>query len=152
MKVAIVISSNGLISRELLNVAEYTIGCIGNALSIGFHPDESLEALFVRYKTALQELDVRNGILFLVESGSSCHQFVASCLAREYPGSHIVTGVNLPMLLSLFVSEINETNSMLLASRALEYGKEAISIVQERKMEQLAEACEAKNTTVEFVV
>nr|WP_241391583.1 PTS N-acetylgalactosamine transporter subunit IIA [Yersinia frederiksenii]ULG19899.1 hypothetical protein 49p1_00198 [Yersinia frederiksenii] len=140
MKVAIIAASNGLISKELLNISEYTIGCVSNVASIGFHPGESLEELFVRYKTTLLKLDTRNGVIFLVESGSSCHRFVASCFAREYCDCQIVTGVNLPMLLSLFVSESNETNPQLLAFRAKEYGKEAISVVHEQEVEQLIDA------------
>lgn len=132
MKIAIVIASNGLIAKEILNVAEYTTGRVSNVSSIAFLPGENLEGLFERYRATLLKLDIQHGILFLIDSRSSCHQFVAGCFAHEHRGSQVVTGVNLPMLQSLFVSESNETNPLRLASKACEYGQEAICAVANR--------------------
>lgn len=129
MKVAIVVASNGLIAKELLQVAYYTVGPVCNVSSISFFEGDSVEVLLERYKATLENLDVQHGILFLIESKSSAHEYAANYFSLQYPTSKIVTGINLPMLLSLFISENNETNPLILATRAQEYGKEAVCIL-----------------------
>lgn len=129
MKVAIVVASNGLIAKELLQVAYHTVGSISNVSSISFFEGDSIEVLLERYKTTLGHLNVEHGILFLIESKSSAHEYAACYFSLQHPTSKIVTGVNLPMLLSLFISENNETNPFILATRAQEYGKQAVCIL-----------------------
>ncbi len=129
MKVATIVASNGLIEKELLQVASYTTGSISNVSSINFVEGESVELLFERYRTTLRDLDVQHGVLFLIESKSSAHEYAASYFSLQYPVSKIVTGINLPMLLSLFISENNETNPHILASKAQKYGKQAVCVL-----------------------
>ncbi|WP_411569376.1 PTS N-acetylgalactosamine transporter subunit IIA [Serratia sp. UGAL515B_01] len=130
MRGATVVASNGLIAKELLQVAEYTVGTVSNVSSIRFSEGDCLETLFERYRTTLNNLNVQHGVLFLIESRSSAHQLVASHLALQYPGSKIVTGINLPMLVSLFTSENHETSPYILADRAQEYGRLANGLSQ----------------------
>lgn len=134
MRVATVIASNGFIANELFQVAEYTAGTVSNVSPVGFFEGESLETLFARYKAAINTLNVQHGILFLIESRSSVHQLVASHFSRLYPESKIVTGVNLPMLVSLFISESYEKRPSALADKAEEYGKLAIGVLHDREL------------------
>ncbi|ECO9393570.1 PTS N-acetylgalactosamine transporter subunit IIA [Salmonella enterica] len=130
MKIATVIASNGFISKELLLVAEDTVGHACNVSAIDFHRGESLDVLFKRYENALLRLDVRNGVLFLIEGKNSCHQYVASQFAYGHHNRQIVTGVNLQMLVSLLLSDSDETDPQFLALKAQQYGKDAINIIR----------------------
>ena len=133
MKVAVIIASNGMVSNELLKVAIYTAGNISNVSSIGFYEGESVEILIERYKKTLENLNIQHGVLFLIDSMNSTHQLVASYFSLQHPESEIVSGINLPMLLALFISEANETCPYILARKAQEYGTHAICILQNIK-------------------
>ena len=129
MKIAIVIASNGLIAKELLRVAEDTVGRVGNISAMDFHEGESLDELLERYKKTILRLDVEHGILFLIAGESSCHQLIASQISYEFNKAEIITGVNLTMLVSLMLYENDETELQLLTLKALQYGGNAIHAV-----------------------
>lgn len=140
MKIATVIASNGLVAKELLHVAEDTVGHTGNVSAIDFHYGENLEELVARYKSVLQSLDVQNGVLFLIAGEFSCHQYVAGQFVTENKNSEIVTGVNLPMLVSLLLNDEQETDIHTLANKARQYGKAGINIIDvTRKPEEMIE-------------
>ncbi|EBD8562001.1 PTS N-acetylgalactosamine transporter subunit IIA [Salmonella enterica] len=135
MKIAIVVASNGLVAKELLHVAEDTVGHVGNISAIDFHNGESLDELLGCYKAAILRLNAQHGILFLIAGENSCHQFIASQFLREYNNSQIIIGVNLTMLVSLMLYENNETDIQLLTLKAQQYGKNAIHAVNVKTYE-----------------
>lgn len=141
MKIATVIASNGLVAKELLHVAEETVGHTDNVSAIDFHYGESLEELVARYKSVLQNLGVQNGVLFLIAGEFSCHQYVAGQFVTENKKSAIVTGVNLPMLVSLLLNDEQETDIHALADKARQYGKIGINSIEiTRKPEEIKSA------------
>lgn len=133
MKIAIVIASNGLLASELVKVAERTVGQVENVRAIGFHDSESIEELVNRYRQASKELNTTNGIAFFINDRLSCHHYVASQLVHELQNGCVITGVNLPMLISLLLYESDETEIASFASKAKLYGIASI---------QLSEKCD----------
>lgn len=135
MKIAIVIASNGLLACELLQMAERAVGQVENVRTIQFQEGESIEELVYRYRQANKELDTTHGTAFLIDARLSCHQYVASQLVHEHKNGCVITGINLPMLISLFLYEINETDITSFASKAKLYGIAGIHLIENHDIE-----------------
>lgn len=73
MSVAIIISTHGVAAKQLLMTAEMLIGEQQNVAYIDFVPGENADILIEKYNQKLNELDVSQGVLFLVDMWEAVH-------------------------------------------------------------------------------
>jgi len=73
-------------------------------------------------------------VFFLISRECSCHFYVAGQFVIENKNSAIVTGVNLPMLVSLLLTDKQETDPHILAKKAQQYGKAGIYSVDKNNL------------------
>ncbi|WP_294394751.1 mannose/fructose/sorbose PTS transporter subunit IIA [uncultured Clostridium sp.] len=102
--IALVIGSHGMFSEELLKSSEMVFGSQSNVATVTFKLGEGIDELLEKYNNAINKLDCKDGILFMVDLFGGSPFNAASIIAVKNPDMEIVTGVNLPMLLEVFGS------------------------------------------------
>lgn len=103
--IALLIGTHGNLAKELLRSSEMIYGSGENVAAVTFEPGESVEDLLHKYKQALQNLDTKDGILFLTDLFGGSPYNVASSFAIQDENIGIVAGVNLPMILEIIGSQ-----------------------------------------------
>lgn len=96
---AIIVGTHGRFSEELVRSAEMIVGKGRNLAAVTLEPGDSSEVLMEKYKNVLNQLDVKDGVLFLVDLYGGSPFNAASRIAIEHQNMDVITGVNLPMLL-----------------------------------------------------
>ena len=123
--IALIISTHGNFSEELVKSAEMIFGSQANVGVVTFKPGEGTDNLLDKYNKLINELDCTDGVLFMVDLFGGSPFNAASILALKNDSMEIVTGVNLPMLLEVFGSKDFSSLSELLTI-AQSAGKESI--------------------------
>ena len=100
--VAIIIATHGKFSKEILKSSEMIFGEQKNICAIDFNPGESPDDLVIKYNNAIKELDIQDGLLFLVDLFGGSPFNSANRVAAENINMEIITGINLPMLLEIY--------------------------------------------------
>lgn len=123
--IALIISTHGKFSEELVKSSEMIFGSQSNVGVVTFKPGEGTDNLVDKYNNLINELDCKDGILFMVDLFGGSPFNAASILALKNDNMEIVSGVNLPMLLEVFGSRDFSSLSELVEI-AQNAGKDAI--------------------------
>lgn len=107
--VSIVIATHGGMAKELLRTAEMIVGNQENIAVIDFEPEDGNSKLKDKYTKAIENLNLEEGLIFLVDLFGGSPFNVASQIAVEGNKMDVVTGVNVPMLLEVLVSRLTGT-------------------------------------------
>jgi mannose/fructose/sorbose-specific phosphotransferase system IIA component len=124
--IGIVVVGHGNLPDELLNTASLFCGNSDKVIAVSFDPNQSCEELYYNLKEAVSRLASEQGILILtdIEGGTPSNQ--ALRLAMELGNIEAVSGINLPMLLSVLL-ERDSSSLMELRNQAIKMG--VVSIV-----------------------
>jgi PTS system mannose-specific IIA component/PTS system mannose-specific IIB component len=123
--IALIISTHGKFSEELVKSSEMIFGSQTNVGVVTFKPGEGTDNLVDKYNNLINELDCKDGVLFMVDLFGGSPFNAASILALKNDNMEIITGVNLPMLLEVFGSRDFSSLSELVEI-AQNAGKDAI--------------------------
>lgn len=122
---AVIVGTHGNFAIELIRTCEMICGTLSNVKAVTLLPGEGAEDLARKYETALSELDIEDGVLFLNDlfGGSPYNAACRIAAGREKYG--VVTGVNLSMLIEMFgyqqaYSEVDIIGAM---EKAVDAGK-----------------------------
>lgn len=120
METGVIIATHGFSSVELLKSAEMIVGIQKNVETITFEEGQGLEELNNSYQESLKKLSRCQSILILVDilGGSP---FNVGAL-QKHP---LIAGVNIPMLLELFMKRDTVSLDQLVKDTILA-GKESI--------------------------
>ncbi|MDT9587102.1 MAG: PTS mannose transporter subunit IIAB [Candidatus Arsenophonus melophagi] len=124
MSVAIIISTHGFVAKQLLITAEMLIGEQKNVAYIDFAINENTDLLIEKYNQKLNELDISQGVLFLVDmwGGSPFNAASRIIESKDKDKYNIITGVNIPMLVATLLSRNDNLVFHELVSTAIETG------------------------------
>lgn len=130
MEKMILLGTHGRFGEELIKSAELILGEMKNVRSFSLLPGMALEDYVPSVKETLQGLP--KGALCLVDlfGGTPCNAFCA--LSREY-GNVVVTGLNLAMLMEVYMNMdqlSNQELAELAVSTLKESGKNATKILE----------------------
>ena len=135
--VGIIVVSHGGYGSEILRTAEFILGHQSDCCSISVDAAHDVPESVRRLNDAAMRLDKGAGVLILTDMFGGTPTNIALSLL----GTHkveVVTGVNLPMLLKVFLER--ETSLEELSSIASKAGKEGIveagSILSEKAREK----------------
>ncbi|WP_375141960.1 PTS mannose transporter subunit IIAB [Arsenophonus apicola] len=108
--------------------AEMLIGEQQNVVYIDFVPSENADTLIEKYNQKLNELDVSQGVLFLVDmwGGSPFNAASRIIESKDKDKYDIVTGVNVPMLVATLLSRDDDPTFSELVTTAIETGRSEI--------------------------
>lgn len=100
--IALIIATHGEFSREIVKSAEMIFGKQENVSFVTFTTGEGPEDLRKKYHHALQNLDLTEGILFMVDLFGGSPYNAAALIAAENEQMDVIAGVNLPMVIEGF--------------------------------------------------
>lgn len=127
---AIIIGTHGKFSQEILRSSEMIFGEQENVSAVTFEPGEGPDDLVKKYKKELEQLDLKEGVLFLVDLFGGSPFNAASRIVSENENMDIVTGINLPMLLEVYGVR-DSSNFQELVDTAKNAAKEGIKSLKE---------------------
>lgn len=128
MSVGIVLVTHGDTGRSLVAEAEFVLGALGEEIhAVPFNHSEEQDRAVNAVQEALERADGGDGVLVLADlmGSSPCNR--VSGLLEEYDAV-MVTGVNLPMLLT--VLNYRDRPLGMLARKAVESGRRGVMIFQ----------------------
>ncbi|MBU3114638.1 PTS sugar transporter subunit IIA [Clostridium lacusfryxellense] len=123
--IAIILGTHGKFSGELLKSSEMIFGKQENIGYVTLEVGESADDLVKKYENVIKKLDIKEGLLFMVDLFGGSPFNAASRIAITSDNIDIVTGVNLPMLLEVSISrESSNLNNII--KTAIDSGRDAI--------------------------
>lgn len=123
MNIAIIISTHGKSSKEILKTTEMILGPQDNVITIDFLPNENTEILFKKYNDGISKLNINEGILFLVDIWGGSPFNAAIQFTKNKKKCEIVTGVNIPMLIEIFMAKEDNISLNELTNIAIKNGR-----------------------------
>jgi len=126
MNTALIIATHGDAAAPLLNTAQMIVGPQTNVCAVSFFPGENVNNLISKFEAQLPELILEDGVLFLVDMYAGSPFNAASLLAINKTNWDVVTGVNIPMLVNLFMERDEITDYNHLVETAIAMAKEGV--------------------------
>ena len=103
MNTAIIVATHGAAAGPLINTTQMIVGQQENIATIDFLPGENVDTLVTKFENVLQTLDQRDGVIFLVDIYAGSPFNAASLLSMKKDNWEVITGVNVPMLINVFL-------------------------------------------------
>lgn len=135
MTIAIIIGTHGWAAEQLLKTAEMLLGEQDNVGWIDFVPGENAETLIEKYKGQIANLDVSQGVLFLVDTWGGSPFNAASRLVVDKDNHEVVAGVNIPMLVEVLMARDDNPGFDELVATAVETGREGVRALKAKAPE-----------------
>lgn len=130
MTIAIIIGTHGWAAEQLLKTAEMLLGEQDNVGWIDFVPGENAETLIEKYQARIRDLDVSQGVLFLVDTWGGSPFNAASRLVVDKEHHEVVAGVNIPMLVEVLMARDDNPSFDELVALAVETGREGVKALK----------------------
>ena len=146
MTIAVVITTHGHAAKALLATAEMIIGAQDNVRCVDFVPGENGEVLAGKIRAAAAELDTSGGLLLLVDLWGGTPFNASSGIAHDDANTEVVTGVNVPMLVSVLMEREDITSLPELAALALREGADGVKALKTQAAAKAAPAAVTSDT------
>lgn len=130
MTIAVVITTHGHAAKALLATAEMIIGEQDNVRCVDFVLGENGEVLAGKIRAAAAELDTSSGLLLLVDLWGGTPFNASSNIAHDDANTEVVTGVNVPMLVSTLMEREDVSDLRELAALALREGADGVKALK----------------------
>lgn len=140
MTIAVVITTHGHAAKALLATAEMIIGEQDNVRCVDFVPGENGEVLAGKIRAAAAELDTSAGLLLLVDLWGGTPFNASSGIAHDDANTEVVTGVNVPMLVSVLMEREDITALPELTALAQREGADGVKSLKTQAAAKAASA------------
>lgn len=130
MTIAIILSTHGSASEQLLKTTEMIVGTQKNIAWINLLPGENTETLIKKYLKCLSTLNINSGVLFLVDTWGGSPFNAANHIVLNKENYDIITGINIPMLIELCMAREDTHSFQELIKIILKCGQESIKSVK----------------------
>lgn len=137
--IGLIVCTHGKFAEEVVRSSEMMFGKQDNLQYVNFELGESTDGLVEKYQAAIGNLDGKEGILFLVDLFGGSPYNAASRIVATEPNMDIVTGVSLPMLLSVYEARFATVSVAEAVDCALQSGSSAIKSFQKSLTEIIVE-------------
>jgi mannose PTS system EIIA component len=124
--IGILIVSHCNLGRELLNAAEFIVGKIDGTDTMAITETTGTERLIKAIEEKVKALDTGDGVIILTDMFGGTPSNLSLSFLKE-GRIEVLTGVNLPMMISIIQNRSSQKLSGL-AEKALEAAKSGISL------------------------
>ncbi len=122
--IGVVIVTHGYLGVALLNAAELIVGKQEHVKAVAFESGQAVADLQGRITQASKEVDNGQGTLILVDIVGGSPYNASALIAVEQGNREVITGVNLPMLISIL--PVRNLNLASAAQMAVSGGRDGI--------------------------
>lgn len=98
----IILASHGNFALEMLRSAEMIMGELDGISVFGLYPGDSVDELRERMLETAKELQEKADLLFLCDIMGGSPFNISSILTQVFPGSALVYGASLPILIEAY--------------------------------------------------
>ncbi|MDO5563936.1 MAG: PTS sugar transporter subunit IIA [Eubacteriales bacterium] len=123
--VSVLVATHGELAKELFNAMDMLTGVAEKMDYVCLKPGDNVEDFYNEAEEKINNLGYEDGILALVDIIGGSPNNTMFKLKQKY-NMRIITGVNLPMLLSLSMDRTNEDTLDELVKLIIENGKDSI--------------------------
>ncbi|MFO7459484.1 MAG: PTS sugar transporter subunit IIA [Desulfatiglandales bacterium] len=124
--IGLLIVSHCDLGKELLNAAEFIVGKIDGADAMAITETSGTEKLIRAIKAKVNAVDTGDGVMILTDMFGGTPSNLSLSFLKEGK-IEVLTGVNLPMIISIIQNRSSHKLSVL-AEKALEAAKSGISL------------------------
>lgn len=128
--IKIVVAAHGNFAKSLVDTAELIVGKQKNLYAISNEKNDSLTHLQDKIKSLLIDVIDKDGVLILTDMMGGSPNNV-SCKLFDSFNVEIISGVNLPMLLSAVFASKNTENILQLSEKVFTESQKSIINVRE---------------------
>lgn len=121
----IVIGTHGKFGEELVNSAQMIVGKMRHVACCSLYPETSFEEFMYQVNETMRKKEGFTIVLVDLYGGTPCNVFTV--LSRKYD-CHILTGLNLPMLIDVYIKLSNIDEEIIDEENIL---KETMNTLQE---------------------
>lgn len=98
----IVLASHGNFAQEMLRSAEMIMGDLDGISVFGLHPGDNVDELREKMLDTAKELHETADLLFLCDIVGGSPFNISSILTQMFPGSALIYGASLPILIEAY--------------------------------------------------
>ncbi|MDZ6245598.1 PTS mannose transporter subunit IIAB [Klebsiella pneumoniae] len=135
MQTAIIIGTHGAAAEQLLRTAEMLIGEQEVTGFIDFFPGENADDLAVKFRAIIERFPNVSSYLFLVDTWGGSPFNAASMIASPCANMDVVTGINVPMLVEVFMARDDGLELAQLVDVALNTGRDGINALKNKAVD-----------------
>ncbi|MFI4853324.1 MAG: PTS mannose transporter subunit IIAB [Candidatus Makana argininalis] len=134
MSIALIISTHGLSAKYMLNTVEMILGKQKNVECVDFVSGEGSDDLFKKYNLCISNLSINHGLIFLVDIWGGSPFNTASRIAINNINIEVISGVNIPMLIEIFMSRNEIISLKKISLKAIKTGINGIKTLKYLKL------------------
>lgn len=123
--IQIIVMTHGELGKSIIESCELIAGKANNISYLSLHREDNVEDLKKRFEKELLRANEYEGILVFVDLLGGSPSNVAMACSRDNVKYHIITGVNMPMLLEAMVCR-NEYDVESLAEHCIKISHDGI--------------------------
>lgn len=126
MECTVIVVTHGNLANELIETSRMLVGSYENVITLDFMPGENVESLIKKIYGVTALLPETMPILFVVDMFSGSPFNASSYFVKKRPGSRIIAGVNIPMLVNILLERPEAESLDELVEMAVSIGKDAV--------------------------
>lgn len=125
--IGIIVTGHGFFATGITSALKLLVGEPEQFEAVDFEPEDSIDLLTEKLKAAVERLEDCEGILLMTDLRGGSPYNVASRLCMEgKEGMEVLAGINLPMLIEVYMSRGMASDVIALADTALEAGRSQV--------------------------
>lgn len=124
--IGIILAAHGPLPGAFLESTSMILGDLPQVTCLSLMPGDSLEGLVDRLQTATNEVNTGDGVLILLDMFGGTPANATALLTQQISNVQAVTGMNLPMLLEIFMARMGTDKLAELTNAAFSAGQAGI--------------------------
>ncbi len=126
MECTVIVVTHGTLANELIETSRMLVGSYENVVALDFMPGENVESLIKKISGVTDTLAESIPVLFVVDMFSGSPFNASSYFFKKRPGTRIITGVNIPMLVNILLERPDAGSIDELVEMSVSIGQDAI--------------------------
>ncbi|NDO83778.1 PTS sorbose transporter subunit IIB [Citrobacter sp. NCU1] len=103
MDCTVIVATHGKLANELIETTSMLVGRYDNVRTLDFMPGENVETLILKMKNIVDFLAEEMPVLFVVDMFSGSPFNAATYFIKHRKNTKIIAGVNIPVLVNIFL-------------------------------------------------
>jgi PTS system mannose-specific IIB component len=126
MDCTVIVATHGKLANELIETASMLVGRYENVKSLDFMPGENVESFIVKIRHVIDTVPEDMPILFAVDMFSGSPFNASTYFVKHRKNTRIIAGVNIPMLVNIFLERQDSATLDELVDIAVTVGQTSI--------------------------
>ncbi|ECM3059180.1 PTS sorbose transporter subunit IIB [Salmonella enterica subsp. enterica serovar Agona] len=127
MDCTVIVATHGKLANELIETVAMLVGRYEDVRTLDFMPGENVEGLILKMKRVVDAVPGDMPVLFVVDMFSGSPFNASTYFVKQRKNTRVVAGVNIPMLVNIFLERQESTSLDHLVDIAITVGQTSIN-------------------------